>query len=171
MIRSDSPKEPFQPLLRPLQAAAPPPTLVVPVPRARRVPSSSMTPLTIPSELDGKAPESGDVAPTASRGAEHDPVSAHDLTPPTPSPLFPRDLTVLVRLSQEETMTLMKDYGLEVTGEVDSSSTRGTKRAPNRRNVTQGTDLEETREETLNRFLTFIGVSGKACCAFKDLVN
>ncbi|KAH8087875.1 hypothetical protein BXZ70DRAFT_875678, partial [Cristinia sonorae] len=79
------------------------------------------------------------------------PFSKIDLTPPTPSPLFPRDITGLMRLSPNEARTLVRDYGLEPltipeTSFVESFETR--KNEP-----------QSSREEDLNRFMSYIGVS------------
>ncbi|KAI0748795.1 hypothetical protein BC629DRAFT_1298285 [Irpex lacteus] len=61
------------------------------------------------------------------------PLPRSEWNPLTPSPLFPRDLTSLIRLGTEEARALMREYGL--------------------------VREEESREESINRFLAYIGVS------------
>lgn len=62
---------------------------------------------------------------------------------PTPSPLFPRDLPSLMRLETEDVRSLVLDYGLILSYEGGA----GRK------------EVECSREDLLNRFLSYIGVS------------
>lgn len=66
-------------------------------------------------------------------------IKLFELLPPTPSPLFPRDLPTLMKLGDDEVKTLVSDYGL-LTPHLNES-------------------VERSREDNLNRFLSYIGVS------------
>lgn len=87
-----------------------------------------------------------------------------DIEPPTPSPLFPRDLTSLIRLGPEEAKALMEDYGLvrvrypttlllPILGEDEED----VEQKPEV--FAEEPVVEESREESINRFLSYIGVS------------
>lgn len=76
-----------------------------------------------------------------------------DFADPTPSPLFPKDLTSLMRLSPHETRTLMEDYGLVPVHHAGISMTN-----PKDSNATSRPVNEPSREEHINRFLNHIGV-------------
>ena len=78
-----------------------------------------------------------------------------DLAAPTPSPLFPKDLISLMRLSPHETLTLMEDYGLVP---VRQAGTSPMPREGDKGVVSPNPDAEPSREENINRFLNHIGV-------------
>lgn len=73
-----------------------------------------------------------------------------DFADPTPSPLFPKDLTALMRLSPHETRTLMEDYGLVPVHHAGMSMAR--------EGVIPRPENEPSREDHINRFLNHIGV-------------
>jgi hypothetical protein len=95
------------------------------------------------------------------------PQSDTELWEPTPSPLFPPDLTYLTRFTDADTKELLKHYCivkykrviLEKTSDakdaekVDTSDS-GNDTAPR----TELVEEPESREESLNRFLSYIGV-------------
>lgn len=166
LIRTNSLDEPLRPLLRP-----PPPgedavpldelELMTPSDDGRATPlrgldTSALPPaLTIDARLRSKS-KSG------IRGK-------HLLKEPaTPSPLFPRDLSSLMNLSPHETKALIKDYGLArlrhvARTPVTQSGEPNDIFSPsyNTNAGTVGTEVveeDEPREESLNRFLSYIGV-------------
>lgn len=104
-------------------------------------------------------------------------LSAKDLDTPTPSPLFPRDLAALARLGPDDAKELMRDYGLVKTRRItrrtlhrrkktlddpfldtepEDPSGDATETEPD--GVVELVEEDEPRDETLNRFLQFIGV-------------
>ncbi|KAJ6497742.1 hypothetical protein C8R45DRAFT_138091 [Mycena sanguinolenta] len=70
--------------------------------------------------------------------------------PPTPSPLFPRDLKALFALNSEDAEVLVRDYGLG--GEAPPVT-------PIVALMTPGAEAD-SRERNLNRFMAHIGVVG-----------
>lgn len=105
-----------------------------------------------------------------------------EIEPPTPSPLFPRDLTSLIRLGTEEARALVRDYGLVrvrypkqppqappqapsenaldiTTEEIEADDREGQQHLKEVEVVGEPIIEEESREESLNRFLSYIGVS------------
>lgn len=103
-----------------------------------------------------------------------------DVEEPTASPMFPRDLATLVSLGPEEARKLVREYGLigedEDEGDVDEEVQVAAVRTPTGRTrrdprptstFTTASDgqswvnagLQGSREEDINRFMRFIGVS------------
>lgn len=115
--------------------------------------------LSITASMQGRA--------AAGRWTGRTPLSAVQLEPPTPSPLFPRDLSKLTRLSPTETKELMRDYKLVKVRRVvrkkgatgESSQEMSTPVDDKEGEVVEVVEDDEPREETLNRFLSYIGVS------------
>lgn len=175
LIRSNSLDEPLRPLLRP------PPSLddVFP-PLAPSDGDGSETPrpslsgtaindpsrpsLTIDASVDWKTATAGRKSAIHGRVARSaaTPLSAMDLQDPAPSPRFPRDLGNLTRLSPVETKELMRDYGLVKLKQVVHRGNGGGEDTPTvddpEPEVVQFVEAEESQEETLNRFLSYIGV-------------
>lgn len=107
--------------------------------------------------------------------------STVNLEPPTPSPLFPRDLRSLFKLSPSDASTLVKEYGLgEITAPPSSEPPEKEKSSPEASSATATTPSKknkekkqnkeaaeeavedpgdiESREHNLNRFMAHIGV-------------
>lgn len=137
-------------------------------PKERASGASASLPTSIPTSTSqsGQAPLVIQIDGRPSGGFES-PMSALDVEHPTPSPLFPRDLASLARLQPEEAKALVFDYGLGVTRvreplPATTGSTNGkgvvkpTKTAPAK---TANRAIEESKEEVLNKFLSYIGVS------------
>lgn len=198
LIRANSLDEPLQPLLRPPPVPRSEWPLSVSIPDAAAEGGGSTA-----SAYTDKAPQAvpltnrvfsdSDAVPSKPSGRGRHGLPRLEIEPPTPSPLFPRDLTSLMRLGQEEARALVKEYGLvrvryakkvaqsplsAVAGEAgpqDGTSTGKDKdkQKGKEKEQDQGQDgkkdedaspqlepiiEEETREESLNRFMSYIGV-------------
>ncbi|CAL1711257.1 unnamed protein product [Somion occarium] len=81
------------------------------------------------------------------------PTVVTDLVPPTPSPLFPRDLTGLMRLGPHETLTLMQEYGLAPVRHAATPVAQEGKAS----DVNLEPENQLSREDNINRFLNHIG--------------
>ncbi|KAI0072415.1 hypothetical protein K474DRAFT_1667839 [Panus rudis PR-1116 ss-1] len=182
LIQSNSLDEPLKPLLRPMQSTVNSPAPVSSIPKGSAVSAKPTSPP--PKSSSPKATTTKKTTPNTPAAAETDapdtsalsiqvegsstvgstntgrpvrPRVVTDLAPPTPSPFFPRDLTTLLKLGDNETKTLMQDYGLvpmrhpgtplAQEGEAASAGLA----APDEQ-------LEGSREENLNKFLNHIGV-------------
>lgn len=102
------------------------------------------------------------------------------LVPPTPSPLFPPNLSILVSLGPDEVKALVREYGLtsdnDDDGAVDDddlplATKREARKARPVSYMTNVSDagqswveagLDGTREDELNKFMRYIGVSRSA---------
>lgn len=176
LIRSNSLDEPLRPLLRP------PPSLgdVFP-PLAVSDGDGSETPralaptgtgvfepgrpaLTIDASFDAGG-KSGYGGHRKAKRSAVTPLSALDLQEPAPSPRFPQDLNSLTTLSPIETKELMRDYGLVKLKRVvhRGNGSPGGETTPTANDpepeIVEVIEATEPREETLNRFLSYIGVS------------
>lgn len=170
LIRSDSLSAPLRPLLRPIHAGAVPSGLSVTLHTVGLGPATlPASPTSIPSEISARAPSVPsssviNVAGAPTRAQSQSP-GCTGLEQPTPSPHFPRDLSHLVRLGLEEAKALMIDYGIEVpsTQDVNTVGTDPRPRAAagDPRTKYEGRDpaMDTSRQELLNAFLSFIGVS------------
>ncbi|RPD68216.1 hypothetical protein L226DRAFT_540918 [Lentinus tigrinus ALCF2SS1-7] len=107
-------------------------------------------------------------------------IAPSQLVPPTPSPLFPPNLSTLVSLGPEEVKALVREYGLvsedggadDDDDNVPLAATRGGARGGKARPVSHMTNvsdagqswveagLDGTREDDLNKFMRYIGVLG-----------
>ncbi|GJE91454.1 hypothetical protein PsYK624_076040 [Phanerochaete sordida] len=171
LIRSNSLDEPLRPLLRP------PPSLDDIFPRDASSSDGRPTPQAVGSPDPASAlPVSPGARRRKSLGnvqGRRARLSVLDLDTPTASPLFPRDLAALARLDGSTTRELMRDYGLVKTRRVPRQVLR--RRVPDdpfldyappspqeplaEEGVVELVEEDEAREETLNRFLQFIGVT------------
>ncbi|THH30881.1 hypothetical protein EUX98_g3320 [Antrodiella citrinella] len=151
LIRSNSLDEPLIPLVRPFATPASSPILsrqpssasAIPSPPApEELPKEPSEPMTVPIlEISEEFPKQ-----------EKPAVLEIDLTPPTPSPLFPRDLTGLMRLSPDDARALVREYGLEPL-QIPEAGLFG------EGFIGFGDDgPKSSREEDLNRFMSHIGV-------------
>ncbi|TCD66529.1 hypothetical protein EIP91_001249 [Steccherinum ochraceum] len=158
LIRSNALDEPLRPLLRPFAKPVPPPSSphqpeMAPAdpstPKAAPVDAdpAASDPTTIPILEIGEEPKKTEPLPPA----PPTPVEI-DLTPPTPSPLFPRDLTSLMRLSPSDAKVLVREYGLEpLQIQIPEVPLLGEGFGP-------FSEPQSSREEDLNRFMSHIGV-------------
>lgn len=178
LIRSNSLDEPLRPLLRP------PPSLEGMFPRHALPADERHTPSGIGDTDDASALPLSPSArrrktsiPSASVPGRRVRLSVLDLDTPTPSPLFPRDLTALARLDASDMKDLMRDYGLVKTRRITRQVLHKPKKslddpfldyrpdgarhaAPEtEHDIVELVEEDEPREETLNRFLQFIGVT------------
>lgn len=95
---------------------------------------------------------------TSTEGTSGKPVLATIITEfadPTPSPLFPKDLTSLMKLSPHETRTLMEDYGLVP---VRYAGTLAPREGDKTKVASSQPETEFSKEDHINRFLNHIGV-------------
>ena len=97
------------------------------------------------------------------------PMSALDLEPPTPSPFFPRDLTSLIKLPTDQARALVTDYGLGVVRVRNPSGDGKPGNANKKQSAKREPEDEESREATLNKFLSYIGVSTHRACSLSAL--
>jgi hypothetical protein len=114
------------------------------------------------------------MVPTSIKGAD-------DFEPPTPSPLFPRDLATLLKFGPNEARTLAKDYGLladipeERSENVEISGVRQDDDAGNGLGTeantgSDGSSIDKQiaeektldRERNISRFMAHIGVRTRA---------
>lgn len=158
LIRSNALDEPLTPLVRPF--ARPFPSFPAAEPVTRRLSDTTTATLNPPSASDAAAngdPTDAATVPIIDVSEESPTVDAAApaeivLEPPTPSPLFPRDLTSLMRLNPDDATALVREYGLEPLQIPEYSSLgegfEAAKKEP-----------QSSREENLNRFLSHIGVS------------
>lgn len=103
-----------------------------------------MGPITVPIlEVGEESPQPDEVTPSPA------PIEI-DLTPPTPSPLFPRDVKSLMRLNHEQAKSLVREYGLEPL-QIPVASPFADRFGPNN-------EPQSSREDDLNRFMSHIGV-------------
>nr|GAT57891.1 predicted protein [Mycena chlorophos] len=100
----------------------------------------------LPTSEQSPMPHSDDVPPPS----ESDTFESVDETPPTASPLFPRDLQTLFALKSEEAETLVREYKLD---DVAVPTTPIDSPAPSEAAV------DVSRERNLNKFMAHIGVS------------
>ncbi|KAL4244999.1 hypothetical protein ABKN59_002865 [Abortiporus biennis] len=156
-IRSSNLEEPLKPLLRPLP---PSPTLA----DLPSTPSSGKTIVNDPlspanqplpkttrpnDRTQQKAQQRNSIPPKpelAELVIENNPrtmIREMDLVPPTPSPLFPRNLSSLMKMGVDDAKALVSEYGLH-SGSPPVASARESG--------------QESREEILNRFMSHIGV-------------
>ncbi|EKM53463.1 uncharacterized protein PHACADRAFT_259872 [Phanerochaete carnosa HHB-10118-sp] len=177
LIRTNSPEEPLRPLLRP------PPSLEELFARdtlqadghrkSSGIGDSDKRSASAASPSTRRHKASSVSSTVQGRRAR---LSALDLDIPTPSPLFPRDLTALARLNTDETRELMRDYGLVKTRRVarrvlrkrkislddpfldKPETTFGDETETETSEVVELVEEDELRDETVNRFLQFIGV-------------
>ncbi|KAK7057515.1 hypothetical protein R3P38DRAFT_2841402 [Favolaschia claudopus] len=98
-----------------------------------------LRPLLRPLPSAEQSPSAGSVPP-----ARISRTVSHNEEPPTPSPLFPRDLKALFALKPEEAQTLVDEYGL------------GKQAVP----ATPIVEVGDSRERNLNKFMAHIGVVG-----------
>lgn len=159
--------EPLRPLLRPLPSAAQSPAYVL---HGSIPPFMSSNPT--PTSAFPRPP-----APTPIRSAiptlmiPRESNQVFEMIPPTPSPLFPRDLKSLFSLGPDAARRLLRDYGIE--GDTDAVRSPRTdeprpKAAPkNTLGVVSESPSEplsptsadsESRENDINKFMAHIGV-------------
>ncbi|KAI0918910.1 hypothetical protein AcV5_001968 [Taiwanofungus camphoratus] len=141
LIRSTALDEPLRPLLRPLSRDSSPCS-----------PSSTR-------KQGASSPKLSDTT-----FSSHSATAAlhYDLHSATPSPLFPRDIANMLRLEPDTVRTLMKEYGLMGSGASQSKVVNSGSQQLNseKRDKTNQLliDGEGSREENVNRFMSFIGV-------------
>lgn len=86
------------------------------------------------------------------------------VTPPTPSPLFPRDLKSLFALGPDATRRLLRDYGIDSKDEQSPATDEPRPKAALRSSIPEsltGSPLElddEHHEQDIHRFMFHIGV-------------
>lgn len=145
LIRTSTLDEPLRSLLRPL-----PPPVVPSTPLSGNTvvpsPPSTLGPNVNPTSPPQEIATLPDLRVNSRFDGLRGPLM---LVLPTPSPLFPHDLPSLMKLGAEEVATLARDYGLLPS----HPSERGSSGAEGR------------KEENLNRFLSYIGVSFKLSLA------
>lgn len=148
LIRSTALDEPLRPLLRPLSRDSSPCS-----------PSSTR-------KQGASSPKLSDTT-----FSSHSATAAlhYDLHSATPSPLFPRDIANMLRLEPDTVRTLMKEYGLMGSGASQSKVVNSGSQQLNseKRDKTNQLliDGEGSREENVNRFMSFIGVSPTCICS------
>ncbi|KAG5645439.1 hypothetical protein DXG03_006263 [Asterophora parasitica] len=151
--------EPLRPLLRPLPSALQSPAYVSKRPwaaypsMATAVPSP-MTPfpgVPTPTPLTLKVPAL--MVPPGSN-------QVFELIPPTPSPLFPRDLGSLFALGPDAAKRLLQDYGLDSTASAGPSPSieKPRAKAPLTKTGLNTPEDSPKREEDINKFMAHIGV-------------
>ncbi|RDB25317.1 hypothetical protein Hypma_007932 [Hypsizygus marmoreus] len=157
---SPSLTEPLRPLLRPLPSAAQSPAYVV---RGPFPPTSSTiaTPMSAFPMVPTSTPLVAAPALMMPRGSSQ----IFELVPPTPSPLFPRDLKSLFALGPDAAKRLLQDYGID-HGQSPSSQESHPKAPP--RGLTDSAidlspivsplDAADSREQDINHFMAHIGV-------------
>ncbi|GLB37396.1 hypothetical protein LshimejAT787_0404470 [Lyophyllum shimeji] len=155
--------EPLRPLLRPLPSALQSPAYILKRPFTASN-SLAATPMTA---FPGVSLTTPTVLPAASTRLVVPPGSNQmfELVPPTPSPLFPRDLKSLFALGPDAARSLLHDYGLyNPSSAVPSPNTE----KPRMRAVPDtGLNTPEdsptfencaSREQDINKFMAHIGV-------------
>lgn len=143
LLRSTAFNEPLHPLLRPypIQSPSPLPSISLTTP-------ASQTQTLVPSPNIPLTP-----VPTPTAAVRPTILLPDEVEPPTPSPLFPRNIADLFAMSSDEARRLVADYGLvEDIGDFSGSSP-ASKRPPESPAETQDIHLN------LNRFMAHIGVS------------
>ncbi|KAI0783006.1 hypothetical protein C8Q75DRAFT_811231 [Abortiporus biennis] len=157
LIRSNNLEEPLKPLLRPLP---PSPTLadLPSTPSSGKTivndlispPNQPLPKTTRPNDrTQQKAQQRNSIPPKpelAELVIENNPrtmIREMNLVPPTPSPLFPRNLSSLMKMGVDDAKALVSEYGLH-SGSPPAASARESG--------------QESREEILNRFMSHIGV-------------
>ncbi|RDX41397.1 hypothetical protein OH76DRAFT_217461 [Lentinus brumalis] len=191
LIRASGLEEPLQALLRPLDIPA---TSNAQMPTPPATASSTMsaaslraqvgatgrdstrlsvnTDLRSPCNTASPGPAVG--APTTTPGGMR---SRSALVPPTPSPLFPTNLSTLVSLGPDEVKALVREYGLVSEGDGDDgprasmAAGGGGRGGASPRPVSHITNvsdagqswieagLDGTREDDLNKFMRYVWVS------------
>ncbi|KAG6831779.1 hypothetical protein H0H92_007931 [Tricholoma furcatifolium] len=158
-LRSSSMEnEPLRPLLRPLPSALQSPayTLSRPFTASNSTIASPMTPIPdapVPTPMVTTVP-----AVVFSGGSKQ----FFELVPPTPSPLFPRDMKSLFALGPDAAKRLLNEYGLGTASATPSPSLEHAVKlvtdtglhTPEVSPIVSST----SREEDINRFMAHIGV-------------
>ncbi|KAG6866225.1 hypothetical protein C0991_007250 [Blastosporella zonata] len=153
--------ERLRPLLRPLPSALQSPAYVLKQPFTANN-SNIASPVTafpaapMPTPMVARIPAI--VFPPGSK-------QVFELVPPTPSPLFPRDMRSLFALGPDAAKQLLNDYGLQNTSAAPSpSKTDGhrirvaTQTGLNTPVTSPVIEPHTTREEDINKFMAHIGV-------------
>ncbi|KAF5386103.1 hypothetical protein D9615_002309 [Tricholomella constricta] len=154
--------EPLRPLLRPLPSALQSPAYALKRPFTANS-SAVASPMTAFPEVPAPTPLLLS-APALMIPAGSNQV--FELIPPTPSPLFPRDLRALFALGPDAAKRLLQDYGLDSTASAAPSPKTekpGAKAAlKTGLNTPEDSPMREiasaSREEHINKFMAHIGV-------------
>ncbi|KAI0686777.1 hypothetical protein C8T65DRAFT_143790 [Cerioporus squamosus] len=194
LIRASGLDEPLQPLLRPLDIPAALKVSALGLPTPPATAPSTITAASLKAQVGRGAgrdslsvntdmrstratvsPRSA-VGATTTPGGTVRPSPARDtLVPPTPSPLFPYNLSTLVSLGPDEVKALVREYGLVSEDDDDdvplATARGGARNGGNARPLSHMTTvsdagqswveagLDGTREDELNKFMRYIGVS------------
>ncbi|KAG6837836.1 hypothetical protein H0H93_016204 [Arthromyces matolae] len=163
--------EPLRPLLRPLPSALQSPSYTLQRPFTT---NNSVTPS--PTNPNSAVPRQaslssihGVVCPPGSR-------NVFELVPPTPSPLFPRDMRSLFGLKQDTAKQLLSDYALDIPTSAMQSPFPKMTRAVHTDATGLGTsesssavDESGSREEDINKFMKHIGIKNALSYATRPL--
>lgn len=156
------PTQPLRPLLRPLPTPQQSPTCIV---KRMLPPTTPMDPSPLSAFPRLKVP-----APTPIATSSHClmiPGGSNQyiqVTPPTPSPLFPRDLKSLFALGPDAARRLLRDYGIDGKDEQSPATDEPCPKAAPRSSIPEspiGSPLEsddEHHEQRIHRFMFHIGV-------------
>ncbi|KAF8070441.1 hypothetical protein FPV67DRAFT_1487415 [Lyophyllum atratum] len=152
--------EPLRPLLRPLPSALQSPAYVVNQPFTANH-STAASPMTafpgVPAPTPIVSTASACMVPFGTN-------QVFELVPPTPSPLFPRDLKSLFALGPDKARRLLQDYGLDsAVSAVPSPSSgrprmKASKTGLNTPEDSPTFESPASREHDLNKFMAHIGV-------------
>lgn len=147
-LRQSSSTAQIRPLLRPLPTPEQSPTIIVTEDSALNSPVSAFHSIRAPAPTPIRRSTSHSFKGTPNL----------DTVPPTPSPLFPRDLKTLFKLGAEDARTLLRQYGL-----VSSAASPITPKPRGHENEgTSGSSDDAIDDachvEVMNTFMAHIGV-------------